>query len=445
MVATHTPGPRGWPLFGNLYPFAGAPLAFFQRVARDYGDVARFPIGRRSVVLFANPSTVDTLLVQRRDDLIHDVVTRELSSALGEGLLTAEGEVWKRQRKLIAPSFTPKQIARYADAMVDVSLQHLPLADGPRDIHHDFTAVTLDIVVRTLFGAAPSEEATAVGPLLDRLMGAFERENRTAWRLAPKWVPAAHRRTVNDAVAELDRVLGRLVARARAAGVDDGTLLGRLLAARDDDGRGMDDRQLRDELLTIFLAGHETTALALSYSAWLLAEHPEVQQQVHEELDAVLGGRRPTAADARALPILDSVVKEALRLYPPAWAFGREPTSAFDVDGHPVHPGDQLIVSPWVLHRDPRWWIGADRFRPVRWRNGEADAAPKGAYLPFGGGPRVCVGQHFAMLELVLVLATWLSAVRFTAAPGYTPDLLAAVTLRPRNGVRVGLQRRSTG
>ncbi len=424
-------------MVGNLYAFAGSPLSFFEKVARDYGDVTRFPIGRKAIVLVTHPVVAEDLLVKERDHLIHDLVTRELSSVLGDGLLTAEGEVWKRQRRLIAPSFTPKHLGHYATAMVDAALEHLPVADGERDIHHDFTAVTLDIVVRTLFGATPSAEAARVGPLLDELMGAFERENRTAWRMMPAWMPAAHRRQVDRAVAELDALLMGLVARARASGIDSDTLLGRLLAARDDDGRGMDDRQLRDELLTIFLAGHETTALALSYTLWLLAEHPEVQAEVHAELDAVLGDARPGLEHVRQLPVLESAVREAMRLYPPAWALGREATAPLTIDGHPVAIGDQVIVSPWVMHHDPRWWVGAHRYRPIRWRNGESAIAPKGAYMPFGAGPRVCVGQHFAMMELVLVAASWLQRRSLRAAPGYAPDLVAAVTLRPRNGVRV--------
>jgi cytochrome P450 len=229
-------------------------------------------------------------------------------------------------------------------------------------------------------------------------------------------------------------VLDRIIARARRGALDDDLLLSRLLSARDDDGSGMDDAQLRDELITLFIAGHETTALALAYTLYLLAEHPEIQDRVHAELD----GQGPrTGLERGELDLLDACIREALRLYPPAWAFAREATVDIDVDGHRIHAGEQVMISPWVLHHDPRWWVGPERFRPDRWRNGETDTLPKGAFMPFGAGPRVCVGQYFAWMELRIVAETWLRSRRMLAYPGPAPRLAPAVTLRPANGIRV--------
>mgnify|MGYP003883947805 CR=1 FL=1 len=433
-------GPRGLPVVGALRELARDALGFVSDTARVYGDVVPFSVGRAQAWLVSHPDDLEDLLVRQRDHLMKDVITAELSSVLGQGLLTNEGASWKRQRRIIAPSFTPRHLAAYGDAMVQSTLEALPPVSDDRDVHADFTRMTLHIVLRTLFGSEPGGEAARVGDVLEGLMASFEVENRTVWRLVPDWVPGAHRRRVDTLREELDTLIFGLVARARREGTDGRVdLLARLLAARDDDGHAMSDEQLRDELLTLFLAGHETTALALSYTLWLLAEHPEVLAQVHDELDEVLAGALPVAGDTRRLPVLMSVVKESLRLYPPAWAMGRQASAPVQVGEQVIPAGDQITVAPWVVHRDPRWWVGPSRFRPARWRNGETADLPRFAYFPFGGGERVCVGQHFAMMEIVLVLATLLQKRSVRAVPGYQPELFPVVTLRVKNGVRVGL------
>lgn len=436
-------GPRGLPVVGALPDLARDALGFLDAMSRTYGDLVPFRVGRRRAWLVTHPDQVEELLLTHRDDLEKDTITHELSAVLGQGLLTNEGASWKRQRRIIAPSFTPRHLAAYGEAMVQSTVEQLPALRGPRDVHEDFTKITLHIVLRTLFGAEPDGESAEVGEVLERLMASFEVENRTLWRLVPDWVPGAHRRQVDRAREELDAIIYGLLRRARAEGTEGRVdLLARLLEARDDDGTGMSDEQLRDELLTLFLAGHETTALALSYTTWLLAEHPEVLADVHAELDEVLEGAAPTAADVRRLPLLEAVVKEGLRLYPPAWAAGRQAVRDLRLGGVTVPAGDQLTLSPWVMHRDPRWWVGPTRFRPARWRNGETADLPRFAYMPFGGGPRVCVGQHFATMELVLVLATMLQARTVSPLPGYRPELFPAVTLRSRNGVHVVMHNR---
>ncbi len=435
-ATTQPPGPTGLPVVGSLLAMDGDPLTFMTHVARTFGDVASFRIGGTSFVLVSHPALAEELLVQHRDHTIKDSVTRGLDDVLGQGLLTSDGAHWKRQRRRIAPSFQPRHMAAYSDAMVRSAHEHLP-APGEGDIHSAMTAVTLAIVVRTLFGAEPGGELDAIGEILDDLMEGFETDQRTLWRVIPSWVPGAHRVAVRHATQRLDELMVDVVARARADGAEGDDLLCRLMAARDDAGQPMSDHELRDELVTLFLAGHETTALAISYAVWLLAEHPEIQDAVHAELNAVLGGRDATPADLRRLTLLDAVIRETLRLYPPAWALGREVTEPFELGGHPMGVGAQVTVSPWVIHRDPRFWVGADRFRPQRWLRGETSALPKLAWMPFGGGPRVCVGNHFAMMEAGLVLATVLQQRQFTACAGFAPDLLPAVTLRPRAGLRV--------
>lgn len=432
--AAAVPGPTGLPVVGVLWAMKGDPLVFLTDLARRYGDLARFRVGNVTFTHVAHPDLVEELLVRRKDVTGRDIITRNLDDVLGQGLLTSDGEHWRRQRRRIAPSFQPRHLKAYGEAMVDSALQRLPEV-GTRDVHADMSALTLDIVIRTLFGAEPGGEAGRVGPLLEGLMTAFETEQRTLWRLVPDWVPGRHRRQVAASTAILDRLLMDLVRRARNDDADRDDLLARLLAARDEEGQGMTDRELRDELVTLFLAGHETTALALSYALYLLAEHPEHQDAARAEVLEVVGTDRPTVSDLKRMPLVAAALKEAMRLYPPAWGVGREALEDFELGGNLIPQGTQVSCLQWVIHRDPRFWVGPERFRPARWLNGETEDLPRFAYFPFGGGPRVCVGNHFAMMEAQLVLATLLQHRRFAPSPGYEPRLLPAVTLRPRNGV----------
>jgi cytochrome P450 len=434
MLAT-APGPRGLPLVGSLFDLARDPLEFVTATSRTFGGIARYRIGPETVFLLTDPDAIQALLVDGRD-VCKDHVTAGLARILGTGLLTAEGDLWKRQRKLAAPSFQPRHLATYADAMVDATSSALGgWADGERDLHADFTAITLDIVLRTLFGASVVD-GDAVGHAMADFMEAFEEELRSWRRLLPPAFSTAGRRRIDRAREALHVVVDRVIGERKADGGGD-ELLSRLLAARDEDGNAMSDAQLRDEVLTLFLAGHETTALTLSYAAHLLALHPDQQALVRAELAAELGGRRPTVADLPRLKRVDAVVRESMRLYPPAWLVGRTPTKDLVIQGVSMPAGSQVLASQWVVHRDPRFWRDADQFRPERWLSGETAALPRFAFFPFGGGPRVCIGNHFASMEAALVLATVLQRFSLAAAPGFELELMPAVTLRPRGGVRV--------
>ncbi|HHO53501.1 MAG TPA: cytochrome P450, partial [Deltaproteobacteria bacterium] len=274
-----------------------------------------------------------------------------------------------------------------------------------------------------------------VGEAIGSFMEAFEEELRSFRRLLPAWVPTRGRRRIAEARRSISGVLDPIIARERASGEERDHLLGRLLAARDEDGEGMSDAQLRDEAITLFTAGHETTSIALSYALWLLAHHPSIQEEVAAEGRAVSGDRPPSAADLSRLPLHRAVIRESMRLYPPAWMIGRAPTEDVQIGGHVVRAGEQILMPQWVVHRDPRWWREPLAFRPERWLGDETEGLPRFAYFPFGGGPRVCIGNHFATLEAVLILAVWLKHHRLTAAPGATLEPMPAVTLRPRSGV----------
>ncbi|HET6612702.1 MAG TPA: cytochrome P450 [Kofleriaceae bacterium] len=438
-------GPRGLPVLGPLFPFARDPLAFVTRVAGSHGDVARFDIAGTPIFLLSHPGAIQEVLVGRHKDAVKDQITRGLSRALGQGLLTSEGDTWRRQRKLAAPSFSRADIAVYADAMVAIGHGLADsLSDGEiRDVHHDMTGVTLDVVVRTLFDRDAVADAGGVGNSVTAMVEAY-RHAYIGWqRLLPDWVPTPSRVRFRRAVRSIDGVLNEVIADGRAREQRGSDLLSRLLAATDDDGTGMSDRQLRDEIITLFLAGHETTAIALTCALYLLGTHPEIRARAIAEIDTVLGGRPATAADVPRLRFIDAVMRETMRLYPPAWIIGREATRDIEAAGTTIPAGAQILMSQWVIHRDPRWFREPVTFLPDRWLDGSTDNLPRYAYVPFGGGPRVCIGNHFAMLEAQLILATLLQHVELCAVPDTRLELFPAITLRPTVPVRMQVCRRA--
>jgi len=447
---TDVPGPKPLPVLGNLKPLKGDPLVFVTELSRTYGGLALFHVGPQKTLLISEPALIEQVLVKHRAVTVKDPITSELSEVLGQGLLTAEGETWRQNRRLIAPSFQPRHLAALGETMVDCADRaQAGISDGVRDAHHDMMGLTLEIAIRTIFGASPEGEVAQVGPLVEELMFGFDQQVHTWRRLLPSWVPTKFRRAVGTHRAALHVIVQDLIDRKRREGLGD-DLLSRLLEARDEEGKGMDDEQLRDEMLTLFLAGHETTALALSYALLLLARHPEAQARAKAELDAVLGGALPTAGDSRRLPFVDAVFQESMRLYPPAWVIGRQATQDFllrDPSGDAaedvaVPAGTVMLMSPWAVHRDPRWYEAPLDFRPERWLEGRE--RPKFAFFPFGGGQRVCVGNHFARMEAVLVLARWLQAFEVRPVEGFELSLTASVTVRPDCGVQVEMVRRES-
>lgn len=451
--ARRPPGPPGRFVVGQTLEYARDPLGFFTRCAREYGDVVRLRLGGTRVYLVSHPALVEEVLRTRAGDVIKDRFTQSIVPIVGRGLVTSEGDLWRRQRRLTQPAFQHQRTERYGTAMVEFARGLAATwaeaardpVDPSRDVHEDLSALTLAIVGKTLFGSDVGGAAQRLGPALADIMRHY---------LSPvTFLPFHHLLPIRSARAfragmrVVDRVVYGLVRQRRqsaagagAEGTDD--LLGRFLAAHDEDGSKMTDRQLRDECVTLFLAGHETTALALTYAFHLLAHHPAADARLHAELAAVLGDRPPTPADVPRLEYTSAVISEAMRLYPPVWAIGREAVRPFTLGGFQVTRGTQLVVSQWVLHRDPRWWNDPDAFRPERWEGDLAHRLPRGAYIPFGAGPRVCIGNHFAMMEAVLVLATLARAVRLEPAPGRALGLVPSITLRPEGATRMLLRPR---
>lgn len=427
------------PVIGNLPGLTRGPLAFLTDNARSYGDRVAWTLPGTTIVQLTHPDDIEAVLVRHKDIVLKDAVTHDLQFLLGDGLLTAEGDVWKAHRKLIAPAFQPRHLGAYGEAMVRSA--HEDPQEGRLDVHAWMSRVTLAIVLRTLFGVEPGGEADAVAPALEQLMHDFDAEVHGPAAAVPAWMPLPHRRRLRRNADRLDTVLRRLV-RERARGPAGEDLLWRLIEARDDEGRGLSEAALRDEAITLFLAGHETTALALGYTLWLLGGHPEAQDAVQAELREVLGTRDATPADLDDLPRTRAALDEAMRLYPPAWTIGRRITAPLELEGGVLPTGTEILLPQWVVHRDPRWFRDPETFRPARWLDGETTGLPRFAYFPFGGGPRVCIGSHFAAMEAMLVLATLLRTYRFTAHPGWVPELVPSVTLRPRRGVPMDVSRR---
>jgi cytochrome P450 len=363
---------------------------------------------------------------------------------MGNGLLSSEGDFWLRQRRLIQPAFQRGRLAAFGAVMVGYT-QRLLAGWQPgetRDIQAEMMRLTLQIAARTFFGSEVADDAREVGDALHMLHENFIARFNSLMP-PPLWLPTPTNWRLKRAVARLDAILYGFIRQRRADGADRGDLLSLLLHARDEvDRTQMTDRQLRDEAMTLFLAGHETTALALSWTWALLATHPDAEARLAGEVAEVLAGRTATVEDVPRLRYTEAVALEAMRLYPPGYVIGREAASECEVAGYRVAPGTTVLMSQWVVQRDPRFFDRPAEFCPERWLEPGIKDLPKFAYFPFGGGPRVCIGNTFALLELVLVLATLTQQYRFTLRPGHTVEPWPTFTLHPKNGVPAVLARR---
>lgn len=447
-VVTLPPGPKARPLVGNLLDYSRDPLNFLARSAQEYGDVVSLQFPGPPAYLLSNPEHIEQVLVRNNRNFIKDRVTRGELDILGDGLLTSEGDFWRRQRRLAQPAFHRKRIENYAETMVAYTQRMLKdwRAGEERNVHHDMMRLTLEIVAKTLVDADIADDAEEVGDALGTIMAHFSDQGSGVFlRMLPDSVPTPSNLRFRRANKRLEELVYGIIEERRRSGRDTGDLLSMLLHARDEDGSHMSDKQLRDELMTIVMAGHETTAIALSWTFYLLGKHPVVEEKLHAELEETLEGRPPAVEDLPHLPYLDAVIKESMRIYPPAWAIGREALEDCEVGGFYVPAKTQMFISQYVVHRDPRNFENSEAFLPERWLDGSTDDLPKFAYFPFGGGPRLCIGQSFAKMEANLVLATIAQSFRLRLVPGQTIQTQPSITLRPKHGVRVKLQQTRTG
>ncbi len=443
MAPLHVPpGPSGYPLIGNLIPFLRNPLALFTQCARDYGDVVRLRFPGMEVYSLHHPDLTAYVLRGEPRYFIKDQLTRRLSNRLGQGLVTSEGDFWRQQRRLAQPAFQPSHLHHYGTVMTAYTDRMLhDWQDGQRrDLHQDMMHLTLEIAAKTFFDSDIATDANDIRTALEAVM-TYDM-GLSNWLFPDRWVPTPAAFRFRRAVRTLDQIIYRIIHQHRLSTHPSADLLSRLLAARNDDDSQMTDQQLRDEVMTLLLAGHETTALTLSYCCYLLAQHPKAEQALAAEWAQVLDGRTPTAADVPRLPYTTWVVRESMRLYPPAWGIGREAIQDCVIDGYHVPKGTQLYLNQWVVHRDPRWFDEPKAFKPERWENDSVKRLPHGVYFPFGDGPRICIGNHFAMMEAVLVLATVGQRYRMTLVSDRPLALVPSVTLRPKHGVQVVVHKR---
>lgn len=430
--------PGALPIIGHAWAYSRDPLKFLE-FAATRGPVVKVRLGPLEAIVIRDPTDIERLVMGEHKRLTKDKTTLLLRKVLGDGLLTSEGEVWVRHRKLIAPIFQPSNVAKLGATMIDVAERYAQrtTAHTKRELHADMTKLTADIVTRTLFASDLGTESDRVGPALQMIVEHYG-HGLTALVPALDKLALPSNKRAWAAVATLDEILQGIVDRARARGSSGTDLLSMLLAARDDAGTGLGDKELRDHLMTFFLAGHETTALALTFALTLLAKNPDMERKLRDEIDGVLGDAPATAADVSRLPYTRAVVLETMRLYPPAWAIGRETLEELHLGEYVLPKGSQLWFLQWVNHRDPTFFPEPLRFRPERWLDGLERTLPRFAYYPFGGGPRICIGIHFAMMEAILTLATFLRRFRIRLVDPAAPiEPLASITLRPKKPIHV--------
>lgn len=408
--------------------------------AAEYGPVSNLPLLFEPYVLVRDPELIQQSLTQGQTVMRKDRFTRELDRVLGKGLVTSEGELWRTQRKLVAHAFTPRRIRTYGDAMVAAAHRSLAdWSDGQEiQIHRAMAELTLDVVGRTLFDANVRDTAREVGEALHVISDYYADVLESPIK-PPAWWPSPRMIRFRRAIRNVDQIVNGIIEERRRSGEDRGDLLSALLQAQDEKGGGMSDRQLRDECITLFLAGHETTSIALSHTLYLLSQHPEIETRVYQESVAVLGDRRATADDFARLELTERVIKESMRLYPPVYAIGRQLLEDYELGGYHLPKGVTLLFAQWVTHRRPELFPDPLRFDPDRWLPEGAKTIHKYAYFPFGGGPRICIGNHFAMMEAVLLLATLIRAYHFHLLEGQTLELKPSVTLRVSNDLSMRL------
>jgi cytochrome P450 len=434
------PGPKSNFLLGSMRDVSRDWLGFYAGCAKQYGDIVQLRYLHVPICLVMHPRDIEYVLVTNPGNFSKSADYRALARVLGKGLLTSEGKFWQRQRGLIQPAFRRENIVAYAPVMTGAANRML---DGwrhneARNIHDDLMALTLDIVAQCLFGAQVGDAAERVGKAMHVVTERFMTDAALAL-LFPFDIPDFLASGRRHAVSALDDVIKGIIRERRNAHQPRGDLLDTLLQVRDADGKPMSDAQLRDEVMTLFLAGHETTAITLSWTFFLLAQNPQIEARLIEELRAVLGKREVTTTDLPRLRYTEMVLKEAMRLYPAVWGIGRRALADCQIGGYRITAGTNIFIFQWLTQRDSRFFSHPETFDPERWREDPVRSGkiPRFAYFPFGGGPRVCVGAAFAMIEATMLLATILRRVHLELVPGHPVEMLPSVTLRPKYGIRV--------
>ncbi len=450
-AASHTEprklkGPRGTFVVGSLFEAWDDPLKLFADATRAYGDNVRLKFAYLEYLLISDPSTIQHILVSNHTNYTKSRNYQGLKVILGEGLLTSEGDFWKKQRKLSQPAFHREHMEGFLRQMADSTTDMLDRwssekrGDTSFDLHREMMRLTFRIVGRTLMSTELDGEARAIGDALNVTLEWANQYVESVVRIPP-WVPTPRNLRFMRAKETIDSLVDRIIAQRRVSSDLGHDLLGMLMGASDaETGEGMSDKQLRHEILTLVLAGHETTANALSFLFHLLSTHPDVARRVAAEVETVLSGRTPTLADLKRLEYTTMVIEETLRLYPPAWVLERQ-SIADDVAGGFHIPKNTIIgISPYILHRNPALWDNPEGFDPERFSKARSAGRGKYHYLPFGGGPRFCIGNAFALMEMQVIVPMILQRARLDLVPGFRLELDPSVTLRPKHGIPMTLR-----
>ena len=447
------PGPKGSPLLGSALDFKNDVLNTLHRAMLEHGDIVRFtfgPPGRYQEQVFAvfSPEHIHRVLAGGSGRYIkNDPVYVEIRNILGDGLLTSEGEEWKRQKRMIQPIFTHKRVASYvpmmaAEAASTVERWAPNSKDSTVDLNDEMARLTLAVVGKVLFGADVESAVPVIRRAVPYLSERAIHRALLPFAVPDSW-PTPNNRKAHRYQSEMYAVVDELIAGRRAQDDPGDDLLGLLLKATDpENGSGLDDKEVRDQVLIFLLAGHETTATSLTFTMWLLGHHPEIQANVHTEVDRILQGRTaPTLEDLMALRYTTMVIKEAMRLYPAAYAMGRYCITGDNIGGYDIPPGTTVLTSTWATHRHPGLWDDPLKFDPERFTPEAEKERPRYAYFPFGGGPRACIGQYFSMLEAVAVVALLMQSYRVTTTDEPV-KLFTGITLRPEGAVPATIERR---
>ena len=445
MTQQYPPGPTSR-LFGLdiAKRFGDDPLAFAMELSKYESDMIHIKVGPSHVYLIKHPDLVQEVLVKKASHFVKwDRQKQVFGKFDGNGLVNSDGDFWKRQRKMMQPAFHHNRIRNYADVMVDYTMRYMDEWQSGDEIsmQEQLSYITRDIVTKTLFDADVSAETERIGEIMALVQDKAYREFKAPVML-PDWLPLAYKKREQEAIAELHSIMNRIIRERRDNFEDTGDLLSMLLLARDDEGKGMSDEQLRDEVTTLFIAGHETTATALAWALYLIATHPEVEARLLEEVDG-LGGRKPSFDDLRQLTYTAQVIKETMRLYPPTWSFPRQVGEDVEIGGYQLRKNSLVQLYPYIMHRDPRWFDEPEQFNPDRFSPENEPDIPKYAYFPFGAGPRVCIGNSFAMMEMQLILATMLQRYRLSLAPSQgEPIAHPLIVLIPQGDVTLRITAR---
>jgi cytochrome P450 len=442
------PGPRFPTLMVNFLRWSPIVikqdlLKFNLDTMKQYGNFTATVLGDAVIYIITDPDLAHEVAVTRADEFHKgDIVRKALGEVAPNGLLLSEGDFWKRQRKLAQPAFHHKRIDAYGQVTVEMAERLMTewAQQSTLDIFHQMSELTLRVVNKTLFNVELSEKVEHIGELVTTVLNSANDKLYALDMLADRIQVFKHRRE-RRALAELNRIINGIIEEHRQMKEDNGDLLAMLLQARDDEGKPMDENHLRDEVMTLFLAGHETTANALTWTFYLLAQHPEAEAKLREEMARVVGGRRPTVADLPQMPYLEMVVKESMRLYPPAGGFSREPIHDLELGGYKIPKGSSIAVSTYAMHRNPQFFERPDDFDPERFSKEREASIPKYAYLPFGAGPRICIGNSFAMMESRLALVAIMQRYRLSLANNAPVQAEQVFTIRPKGRLMMHVTR----